>query len=106
MPSSKQSVINLFLICLSGILYATNFWYRGSFAPITDVLQSELNATSGQIGLISALFWFGYVILQIPSGLVLQYLTAESVAIASGFLFAISAFLFAIPTNSGSIVIP
>ena len=55
---------------------------------------------------MSALFWFGYVILQIPSGLVLQYVTAELVSIVSGLLFAISAFLFAIPTNSNTIVLP
>lgn len=94
------------LILLTGILNATNSWYRSSFAPIIDILQTEFNATSGQIGLMTALFWFGYVILQIPSGLVLQYVTVEFALIISASLSAVAMFLFAIPINIDSVVFP
>ena len=43
-------------IALTGILYATQAWYRSSFGPIVDVLQSELHATSGEIGFMNALY--------------------------------------------------
>ena len=102
---NKQRVNQAF-VWLTGILYATNFWYRASFAPITDVLQSEFNATSAEIGRMYALFWFGYVIFQIPSGLLLQYVSAEFVAVICGFLCAIAALFFALPIGGDSIVFP
>ena len=106
MATNKNKSINTLLIWCSGVLYGANFWYRSSFGPITDVLASEFNATSGQIGFISALFWFGYVLPQIPSGLFLQYVTAEFSIIISGCLFALSSFLFAIASYKDSVLFP
>ena len=93
-------------ICSTGIVFAVIYWYKASFAPIIDVLQSEFNATSSEIGLMTSLFWFGYVTFQIPSGLVLQYLTAEFTAILSSFLFAVTVCLFSLPFNVNSIIWP
>lgn len=104
--NTKENRSGKALICLCGVLYAANFWYRASFGPILDVLQSEFHATSGQIGLMTALFWFGYVLLQIPSGLLLQSVTVEFTIIVSTLLFAVTTLLFAVPFNVESIILP
>lgn len=104
--SAKGSTAGKVFIALTGILYAIQVWYRSSFGPIIDVVQSEIHATSGQIGLMNSLFWFGYMTCQIPSGLLLQYFTAELTVLISAVLTAITVFLFAVPINAGSIVLP
>ena len=91
-------------VFLTGIVYGTLYWYRSSFGPIIDVLQSEFHATSSEIGLMTALFWFGYVILQIPCGVLLQYLTAKFIIIISSLLFAITTLLFSLPLDARSII--
>ena len=98
--------VDIILITLTAILYALGYFFRGSVAPITDVLETEFNATSGDIGLMSSLFWAGYFLLQIPSGLLLQHLSTEFVVLISAILFAITSGLFGLPFNKDNIILP
>ena len=94
------------LIALTAMLYALGYFFRGSVAPITDVLEIEFNATSSQIGFMSSLFWFGYMFLQVPSGILLQKLNTEFIVLISAFLFMIASGLFGLPFNEGDITLP
>ena len=52
-------------VIFTGWLYVISYFFRGSIAPITDVLEHEFNATSSEIGLMSSLFWLTYSLLLI-----------------------------------------
>eukprot|EP01084_Bolivina_argentea_P203380 347385_1 len=97
-----KNIIDISFISLAAGLYTLSFFYRGSIAPITDVLEAEFNATSSQIGLMSSSFFFGYFILQIPCGILLQYITSEFIILLSAILFGITSLLFGLPMNTNS----
>ena len=92
-------------VVLTGWLYALTFFFRASIAPITDVLETEFNATSSEIGLMSSLFWLSYFIVQIPLGMLLQRTNTEIILIITSFFFSITSFLFGI-IKSETIILP
>eukprot|EP01084_Bolivina_argentea_P076256 138181_1 len=72
MTHSRFSCYDYVFLALGSCGYALGFTYRGSLAPITDVLQDELKTTSTGIGLLSSSFYISYALMQIPSGLLLE----------------------------------
>ena len=102
----KQHIVDICLITLASITYVFSYFFRGSIAPITDVFEKEFNATSSQIGFMSSAFWLSYFVMQIPSGIMVQYLTSEFILTVSLFVFAILSLIFGLPLNSDQVAIP
>jgi len=104
----KESHRNQLTVILTGCLYALSYFFRGSIAPITDVLETEFNATMSEIGLMSSLFWLSYCLVQIPIGILLQYMSTEKTInfiLISSFSFFVSCTLFGV-IGSNSIILP
>ena len=63
---------------------------RMMFTPIYPVLSSFFNgATSTQLGLISSFYFLGYVIMQIPSGLLVDRLGMKAIVVPGFIVFAL-----------------
>eukprot|EP01084_Bolivina_argentea_P318721 552812_1 len=56
----------------AAIFYVTANIFQASIAPITDVLQKELQITSSQFGMLASSYYLTYLILQVPFGMMLQ----------------------------------
>ena len=91
-----QRFVNVTLITLGAITYLLTYFYRGSIAPITDVFETEFNATSSEVGFMSSVFWLSYFIVQIPCGIIIQFLKPEFILLISLILFTINTFLFSL----------
>eukprot|EP01084_Bolivina_argentea_P248488 415684_1 len=79
--------------------YSTLWWYRGSIAPIVDVLEEELHATASDIGFLSSIMYIGYSSMQLPTGLLLQIYSPEFITFISSFGLTITSLLFSISNN-------
>eukprot|EP01084_Bolivina_argentea_P005813 10971_1 len=101
-----QRTINVLLISLSAIVFGLSFFYRASIAPLTDVFENEFNGTSSEIGFMSSLCWVSYFCLQIPCGIIIQFVTPEFVLLISTTLFGIVSLLFGLPFNKNNVTIP
>lgn len=63
---------------------------RMMFTPIYPVLSSFFNgATSTQLGLISSFYFLGYVIMQIPSGLLVDRLGMKAIVVPGFLVFSL-----------------
>ena len=94
-----QQFINIILIGLAIIVYTISYFYGLSIAPITDAFQSEYNATSTEIGFLSSSYWMIFVPMQIPGGILVQFITSEFLMLTSWTCFTITLFLFSLPFN-------
>lgn len=79
--------------------FAIGYVYRGSFAPLTDVLEEELNTTSAGIGLASSVVYGAYAFMQIPYGLMLNRIQPQFILCVCLFGLAITSFLFPLSEN-------
>eukprot|EP01083_Nonionella_stella_P005897 17021_1 len=92
--SDKQSYNDYIILFLACQIYTIGFWVRGAIAPITDVLEDEFNSNATQIGLLSSVLYIGYLVFQLPSGLLLQIYSGEFIILTSAFGLSSALLLF------------
>jgi sugar phosphate permease len=75
---------------ISCLLFVFSQFYRSSIAVISPNLVEELNLDTGELGLISAAFFYAFALMQIPVGIYLDsvgprfFMTALSLVAAAG----------------------
>lgn len=86
---------------LGAAFYFTSFYHRVAPAVMTDPLMAEFDITARELGQLSAFYFYSYVFMQIPTGILADHwgprklLTVGSLFAACGtFLFASAASLF------------
>lgn len=80
---------------LAAILYLMAFYHRVVPAVITVELMAGFGLTAAALGNLSALYFYGYVPLQIPIGAAADRVGPRAVLAAGALIASLGAFLFA-----------
>src|SRR5579862_4779349 len=97
-PLTKPPVWRSWTVWLiAAIFYLAAFYIRVSPAVMTTELMRDLHISAGNLGYISAFYYYAYVLMQFPTGVLVdswgarKLLVIGSLAAAGGtFLFAVS----------------
>lgn len=75
------------------------YFHRYSTTVIGDALSSELGITQEQLATISSIYFYSYGLLQIPMGMLIDWMGARKVASAGMLSSAAGTFIFAAATG-------
>jgi len=84
---------------LGAALYLGGFFQRVAPAVMTQELMGEFSISAAGLGNLSAFYLYGYVAMQIPTGLMVDRLGARRVLAAGAAIAALGSFLFAVAPN-------
>lgn len=81
---------------LGALLYLIAFYQRVAPAVMTDRLMSEFALTAAALGNLSAFYFYSYVVMQIPTGLIADRWGARRLLIGGAGIAALGTLLFAL----------
>ena len=84
---------------LGATLYLIAFYQRVAPAVITHELSSDFGLTAASLGTLSAFYFYGYVVVQVPTGLLADRWGPRKVLAIGAVLTGIGTLLFAIAPN-------
>ena len=84
---------------LAAALYLIAFYQRVAPAVITNELASEFALTAAALGNLSAFYFYSYVAVQIPTGLLADRFGPRRVLAAGGVLTALGTLVFALASD-------
>lgn len=84
---------------LSASLYLAGFFQRVAPAVMTRELMAEFAIAAAALGNLSAFYLYGYVAMQIPTGLMVDRFGARRVLACGAAVAACGSFLFAVAPN-------
>ena len=96
-----NSLLAIIIIFLGGFFVLYQFLLQGSTSLMIPQLMHDLCVNLTQIGFLSAGFFYPYVLLQIPAGILVDQFGAKKVLILSTLLLSAGTFWFAL---SGSML--
>ena len=97
MTLKKPSPTLAIIICsLGSFFYVYEFLVRVIPSALAHELMHSFNVQAGGLGLIAAMFFYGYMPMQIPAGFLLDKFGSRRLLAFSVFLCAASTFLFGI----------
>ncbi|WP_018078763.1 MFS transporter [Thiobacillus denitrificans] len=76
-------------------LYFVGFFQRVALAVMVDELMRDFSIAATMLGNLSAIYFYAYAAMQIPSGLLVDAVGPRRAAIAAVIVFAIGIMLFA-----------
>jgi MFS family permease len=79
---------------IAALFYLAGFYHRVSPAVMTDELMSAFSIGAGSLGNLSAFYFYFYVAMQIPTGILVDSWGARKLLIAGSTAAALGAFLF------------
>lgn len=93
-PSSTSNFLP-FLVCgIATFFYVYEFFLRVMPSAMTDELMRSFSIDARGLGIMSALFYYGYTPMQIPAGLLLDRFGPRILLTFSMIVCAIAAFVF------------
>lgn len=95
-PSHFQATVSWSLIATA---YAVAFLQRVSLQSFIDLLARDLNVTAQGAGILASGYFYGYVILQLPSGILVDVFGVRRMILISLAASSIGTALFAISPN-------
>ena len=84
---------------LGAAFYLSGFYQRVAPAVMTDYLMADFNIGAAALGNLSAFYFYSYVAVQIPTGILADYWGPKKLLTAGAFIAALGAFLFAAAPN-------
>jgi MFS family permease len=81
---------------LGAALYFTGFYQRVAPAVMTDQLMADFNIGAAALGNFSAFYFYSYVAMQVPTGILTDHWGPRKLLTAGSFIAALGTFLFAI----------
>lgn len=87
--------VALFVWAFGAVLYFVGFFQRVAPAVITAELMSEFALTAAALGNLSALYFYTYVGMQIPTGVLVDHFGPRRVLSAGGAIACLATLLFA-----------
>ncbi|MBK5101114.1 MAG: MFS transporter, partial [Desulfobacteraceae bacterium] len=81
---------------LGAALYFTGFYQRVAPAVMTDQLMADFNIGAAALGNFSAFYFYSYVAMQVPTGILADYWGPRKLLTAGSFIAAVGTFLFAV----------
>lgn len=87
---------------VAATFYLSGFYLRVSPAVITTELMRDFSITAGDLGGLSAAFFYAYVLMQVPTGVLVDSWGARRLLLVGSGLAAVGALLFGV---SGSLAV-
>ena len=84
---------------VAAFFYLSGFYLRNSPAVMTTELMRDFSITAGQLGQFSAVFFYAYVLMQIPTGVLVDSWGARRLLILGSVLAAVGTFVFGATSN-------
>lgn len=84
---------------LGALFYLSGFYQRVAPAVMTDHLMTDFGIGAAALGNLSAFYFYSYVAIQIPTGILVDHWGPRKLLTAGGFIAALGAFLFAAAPN-------
>ena len=84
---------------IAALFYLAGFYHRVSPAVMTDELMRAFGIGAGSLGNLSAFYFYFYVAMQIPTGILVDSWGARKLLIAGSLAAAAGAFLFGSTSN-------
>lgn len=84
---------------LGALLYFTGFYQRVAPAVMTDQLMSEFHIGAAALGNFSAFYFYSYVAMQVPTGLLSDHLGPRKLLAAGGVIAGMGALCFSLAQN-------
>ncbi len=81
---------------LGALFYCTGFYQRVAPAVMTDLLMAEFHIGAAVLGNLSAFYFYSYVFMQIPTGILADHLGPRKLLAAGALVSALGTFLFAL----------
>ncbi len=79
---------------IAALFYLAGFYHRVSPGVMTNELMSAFNIGAGSLGNLSAFYFYFYVAMQIPTGILVDFWGARKLLIAGSISAGVGAFLF------------
>lgn len=80
---------------LGAAFYFTSFYHRVAPAVMTDPLMAEFGIGARELGQFSAFYFYSYVFMQIPTGILADHWGPRKLLTAGSLVAALGTFLFA-----------
>ena len=84
---------------IAALFYLAGFYHRVSPAVMTDELMQTFKIGAGELGNLSAFYFYFYVAMQIPTGILIDSWGARKLLISGSIAAAIGAVLFGSTSN-------
>jgi len=91
-PPAYQSWLTL---CLGIVFYFSGFFHRMVSAVMADQLMADFNIGAASLGNFSSFYYYSYVAVQIPTGILADYWGPRKLLTAGALLSSVGAFIFA-----------
>ena len=102
--------LSWFVWGLGALFYFTGFYQRVAPAVLTDQLMRDFHIGAAALGNFSAFYFYSYVAMQIPTGLLADHWGPRKLLTAGAFIAALGTLFFAMaqdlaPANLGRLLI-
>jgi len=91
-PPAYQSWLTL---CLGIAFYFSGFFHRMVTAVMADQLMADFNIGAASLGNFSSFYYYSYVAVQIPTGILADYWGPRKLLTSGALLSSVGAFIFA-----------
>lgn len=88
---------------LGAAFYFTGFFHRVAPAVMTGTLMAEFGVGAKEIGQISAFYFYSYVFMQIPTGILADHWGPRKLFTTGSFFAAVGTFLFATASSIAAV---
>jgi MFS family permease len=90
----KPSLLGWVVWLLGSLFFFTEYFIRVSPNVLGDIFITEFNSNATTIGLLSAYFYYAYVVMQIPVGLLVERLGSKFALSIAAIIFGCATFGF------------
>lgn len=94
MSSSRITLLAIFICILGSSFYMYEFMLQVSLGVMTNELMRDLGLNAASLGLVSAFYYYAYMPMQVPAGLLHDRFGPRSVLTIAIFICAIGALSF------------
>ncbi|MCG6911769.1 MAG: MFS transporter [Deltaproteobacteria bacterium] len=106
-PPAYQSWL---ILCLGIAFYFSGFFHRMVTAVMADQLMTDFNIGAASLGNFSSFYYYSYVAVQIPTGILADYWGPRKLLATGALLSAVGAFIFSaapsiMAANMGRLII-
>ena len=83
------------ILCLGIAFYFSGFFHRMVTAVMADQLMADFKIGAASLGHFSSFYYYSYVVVQIPTGILTDYWGPRKLLTAGALLSSLGAFIFA-----------
>ncbi|MGM0425985.1 MAG: MFS transporter [Thermodesulfobacteriota bacterium] len=95
-PRYPPAHLSWLIWALGATFYLSGFYQRVAPAVMTDQLMAGFGIGATELGNLSAFYFYSYVAMQIPTGILADYWGPRKLLTTGAFIAALGAFLFAL----------